>query len=83
MFFTTLAYGKLYPLFMDTPAQPLDTLKDKEVLLVTGIASPAPLVEEVGRHAAHVTPLLFGHHPKLDSADMHQIAQQFHQLPVF
>ena len=38
VFFTTLTYGKLYPLFMDTPAQLLDALKDKEVLLVTGIA---------------------------------------------
>ena len=62
VFFTTLAYGKLYPLFMDAPTQPLDVLKDKEVLLVTGIASPAPLMEEVGRHAARITPLLFGDH---------------------
>ena len=81
VFFTTLAYGKLYPLFMDTPAQPLDALKDKEVLLVTGIASPAPLMEEVGRHAARITPLLFGDHHNFDGADMQQIAQQFHQLP--
>ena len=81
VFFTTLAYGKLYPLFMDTPAQPLDALKDKEVLLVTGIASPAPLMEEVGRHAARITPLLFGDHHNFDGTDMQQIAQQFHQLP--
>ena len=81
VFFTTLTYGKLYPLFMDTPAQPLDALKDKEVLLVTGIASPAPLMEEVGRHTARITPLLFGDHHNFDGADMQQIAQQFHQLP--
>ena len=81
VFFTTLAYGKLYPLFMDAPAQPLDALKDKEVLLVTGIASPAPLVEEVGRHATRITPLLFGDHHNFDGADMQQIAQQFRQLP--
>ena len=81
VFFTTLAYGKLYSLFMDAPAQPLDALKDKEVLLVTGIASPVPLMEEVGRHAAHITPLLFGDHHNFDGADMQQIAQQFHQLP--
>ena len=81
VFFTTLAYGKLYPLFMDAPTQPLDVLKDKEVLLVTGIASPAPLMEEVGRHAARITPLLFGDHHNFDGADMQQIAQQFHKLP--
>lgn len=79
--FTTLSYGKLYPLFADTPAQSLDMLKEKEVLLVTGIASPAPLLEEVDRHAARVTPLLFGDHHNFDGADMRQIAQQFHRLP--
>ena len=66
---------------MDAPTQPLDVLKDKEVLLVTGIASPAPLMEEVGRHAARITPLLFGDHHNFDGADMQQIAQQFHKLP--
>lgn len=81
VFFTTLTYGKLYPLFMDTPARPLDALKDKEVLLVTGIASPAPLLEEVSRHAARVTPLLFGDHHPFNGTDMRQIARQFHQLP--
>ena len=57
-------------------------LKEREVLLVTGIASPAPLLEEVGRHAARVTPLLFGDHHNFDGTDMRQIAQRFHRLPV-
>lgn len=81
VFFTTLAYGKLYPLFADTPARALDTLKGQAILLVTGIASPAPLVEEVRRHAASVTPLLFGDHHNFDATDMQQIVQQFHRLP--
>lgn len=81
VFFTTLAYGKLYSLFADTPARALDTLKGQAVLLVTGIASPAPLVEEVRRHAASVTPLLFGDHHNFDATDMQQIVQQFYRLP--
>ena len=81
VFFTTLSYGKLYSLFTDTPAQPLNMLKDKEVLLVTGIASPVPLLEEVSRHAAHVTPLLFGDHHNFNGTDMQQITKRFHQLP--
>lgn len=81
VFFTTLTYGKLYSLFTATPAQPLEMLKDKEVLLVTGIASPTPLIKEVDRHAAHTIPLLFSDHHNFNSTDMQQITKRFYQLP--
>ena len=77
VFFTTLAYGKLYPLFLDDPAQPLDALKDKDVLLVTGIASPAAIISKLSAYTPFVTPSTFPDHHDFDGAtDMKRIEKR-------
>lgn len=46
LFFTTLAYGKLQPLFVEAPERSLESVRtDEYILLLTGIASPAPLIK--------------------------------------
>ena len=44
LYFTTLAYGKLQPLFSEEPEKKLEEIRnDDHILLVTGIASPAAI----------------------------------------
>jgi tetraacyldisaccharide 4'-kinase len=56
---------------------PLDTID--EVLLVTGIAHPEPLVQYVSRHCK-VTPLRFGDHHRFSVSDIKRIRKAYEQL---
>lgn len=82
LYFTTLAYGKLHPLFAQMPKRALEEIAPEEYLLVvTGIASPAPLLEELSRHTRHVHPLTFGDHHDFDETDLRRIEAMFLRLP--
>lgn len=82
LYFTTLAYGKLRPLFIRAPERALEELDPAEhLLVVTGIASPTPLLEELSRHICHVHPLTFGDHHNFDEADLRRIEEMFLHLP--
>ncbi len=57
------------------------SLPTTDVLLVTGIASPTPLLEEVKRRARHVRLLAFDDHHDFTASDMQLISREFEQLP--
>lgn len=81
LFFTGLTYGDPQPVFptRKRPAQgPAD--KEWEVLVVTGIAQPQTLVEEIGRRAARVEQLHFGDHHEFSRKDFRRILQCFARL---
>jgi tetraacyldisaccharide 4'-kinase len=82
LFFTTLRYGALTPLFnRSLEARPLESLKPEEqVLLLTGIASPARLVEELSKHTSAVRSLYYPDHHAFTPKDLQQIAQTFRSL---
>ena len=46
-------------------------------MLVTGIASPQPLIERLKQQTAHITPLTFADHHDFTAADMSRIADTF------
>ena len=82
LFFTTLAYGKLQPLFVAAPERTLESIRtDEHILLLTGIASPAPLIEKLSSHTRNVQPLTFPDHHAFDAADMQRIRSAFESLP--
>ena len=55
LFFTTLAYGRLQALFVSSPERKLESIgPDEHILLLTGIASPAPLIEKLSGYTSHV-----------------------------
>ncbi len=75
VFFTTLAYGQLRPLFgKGGRLRPLADLQGRTVVLLTGIAAPQPLAEEVARWAK-VVPLAFGDHHDFSPADLQRLAE--------
>ena len=51
-----------------------------EVLLVSGIASPAPLEKEIHKYTEHVTSLIFPDHHAFDRHDIQKIQTAFKRL---
>ena len=80
LFFTTLAYGNLEPLFADTPPRSLSDIHEEEILLLTGIASPAMLIETLGTCCRKVTPLVYPDHHVFSADDMKRLETEFRQL---
>lgn len=79
VFFSGMKYGMHYPLFKE--ASPLDEIAQcDEVLLVTGIAKPAPLKEEIERRGAKVELLQFGDHHNFTTAELERIASRFGEM---
>ena len=82
LFYTTLAYGRLQALFAAEPERKLESLQaDEHILLLTGIASPAPLIRKLSEYSPHVTPLTFPDHHAFDAEDMRRIRTAFEKLP--
>ena len=81
LFFTTMAYGELTLVFGGERQVPCTLTPDSHVLLITGIANPAPLLKETERHTRHVTHLAYGDHHAFTVADIRAINEAFAALP--
>ena len=82
LYFTTLAYGRLQPLFSTEPEKRLEEIrKDEHILLVTGIASPAAIIDKLSDYTQFITPSTFPDHHDFDAADMKRIMEAFQKLP--
>jgi tetraacyldisaccharide 4'-kinase len=92
LYFTTLHYGSLSAVFdgATPPQRTLESLVGNNILLLTGIASPRQLQEDLnaicngsnGAAAAHITPLTFSDHHNFKRKDIERINQMFEQLPT-
>ena len=83
LYFTTLEYTDLQPLF-ETSQQnipTLDSLNDTHVLLLTGIASPEQLVHDLSPFTSHLSPLTFADHHQFGRKDVQLINDTFAALP--
>lgn len=76
LFFTTLQYGLLTPIFGEQ-SQPLKAIQGKQVLLVTGIASPEQLEQDLTAHNAHLTTFSFPDHHQFNNKDIERINSTF------
>ena len=83
LFFTSIDYGELHPLFPEAP-QPkaLSQLADHHVLLLTGIASPQQMTHDLEPIIPHLTPLAFGDHHVFKGKDVERINNMFAELPT-
>lgn len=92
LFFSTFRYGNLRPVFRQEVKEanantasaskeiPLSSLMATEVLLVTGIASPAPIMEKLTDCAKQIETLSFSDHHDFSNKDMQQIKERFNRL---
>ncbi|WP_321335068.1 tetraacyldisaccharide 4'-kinase [uncultured Bacteroides sp.] len=83
LYFSTFKYGKLTPLFPESgeKRRDLSSLQtDEHVLLLTGIASPTTIVEELQNRTTHIDLLTFDDHHDFSSKDMQMIKERFDHL---
>lgn len=77
LFFSHMRYGTPYPMYPDKTAPDTAIGKGTQVLLVTGIAVPAPLKKELERRGASVTLMRFADHHNFSDNDLHEISRRF------
>ena len=88
LFFSSFCYGDLQPVFPDLAIEkgtssnriPLSSLEHTNVLLVTGIASPTPILDHLGDCVQHIDLLSFDDHHNFSHRDMQLIKERFKKL---
>lgn len=84
LYFSTLVYGKLTPLGHkgEEPAtrQLASLEKDEKVLLLTGIASPKQLLQDLAQYTQHIETATFPDHHAFTAKDMANIKRRFEQM---
>lgn len=84
LFFSSFRYGNLQPVFPDTAGRAEKKLSslnaDGQVLLLTGIASPATIVQELEKYISHIDLLAFDDHHNFTQRDIQLIKERFGKL---
>ena len=80
LFFSTHEFGSLRQMFGEDQ-KPLNTIADKNVMLLTGIASPEQMLTEMQAYTKAVTPLAFSDHHAFSKKDVETINEAFSALP--
>ncbi|BCS86071.1 MULTISPECIES: tetraacyldisaccharide 4'-kinase [Prevotella] len=78
LFFSTIDYDTPYPLFNKEENKiTKQQLKGKNVLLVSGIASPKQIIVDIQKYVTSITPLSFADHHQFSAKDAERINQAF------
>lgn len=81
LYFTTMVYGQLCPVYSD--AKPMDLFNDPRhmaILAVTGIASPEYAIQHLKKITSEVDSLIFPDHHNYDESDIQKIIKKFSLL---
>lgn len=78
VFFTTIHYGKPYHIIY--PNETIDLSQELEVLLVSGIANPAPLKEYILHHSATYYEKSFSDHHIFSIDDLTDVKNKFQEM---
>ena len=81
LYFSTLEYDQLRPVFKEASAGTMPRLAEQNVLLLTGIASPRQLLEDLKPEAMSITPLVFPDHHKFRRKDIRRLNEAFEAMP--
>jgi len=82
LFFTIIKYEPMRPLFEGTERiERLEDLRDTNILLLTGIASPKQIYYDLKPHANSILPLRYGDHHNFKKKDITRINAEFDALP--
>ncbi len=77
VFFSTVEYGAPHPLFPEVAKKGTQA---SNVLLLTGIAKPLPLKEEIERSGKNVTLMQYADHHNFTAGDIEEITTRFDEL---
>lgn len=81
LFFSTFCYEDLQPAFGDGQKIPLKELHNKNVLLLTGIASPKQMMLDLKSYKPILYPLTFPDHHAFSNNDIRKVNDTFASLP--
>jgi tetraacyldisaccharide 4'-kinase len=83
LYFTTLEYAELQPLFTNssTNIPTFEGLRDTHVLLLTGIASPKQLVHDLSPYTEHLQQHTFADHHLFKEKDIQLVNKTFAEMP--
>ena len=81
LYFSTLEYDQLRPAFKEASAGTMPRLAEQNVLLLTGIASPRQLLEDLKPETMSITPLAFPDHHKFRRKDIRRLNEAFEAMP--
>ncbi len=85
LFFTSMRYGQITPVFPETdhPVFSLKDLKERKisVLLLAGIANPQPLEKTIAQHAHSVEKMIFPDHHSFSQGDMARLEKKYAEMP--
>ena len=81
LYFTTLVYDNLLPVFCGEELSLESIPSDMNVLLLTGIASPKQMLVDLQPYTSHISKLTFGDHHSFTKADIERINSTFASLP--
>ena len=82
LFFTTLEYAPLEPLFdKGAKGAAAPKLEGQHVLLLTGIASPRQMKEDLSPRVKSLTPLTFADHHDFTKRDIERLNATFEAMP--
>lgn len=80
LFFSTMRYGTPYPIFPEAGDRECRVKKGNNILLLTGIAKPAPLKAELEHRGAEVTLMQFADHHNFSNGEINNIADTFDRI---
>lgn len=84
LYFSTIEYGDMYPLFRDEnlrPAPSAEELKAKDVIVLTGIASSRKLVKYLEQKANKVYENEYRDHHNFDEYDLENLRETYRTIP--
>lgn len=79
LYFTTLRYGKLANLY-DSGAEECVLDAETHVLLLTGIATPQQMLQDLQVHTKHIKPMTFADHHAFSGKDVRNIEAAFNEM---
>lgn len=81
LFFTTLEYDSLTPVY-GGKKRPLDSIgRNENILLLTGIASPKQMTYDLKEYTPNITPMAFTDHHQFTKKDIERINRTFEKMP--
>lgn len=81
LYFTRLDYSDLHLLFGKKTRPLSDITPNEHILLLTGIASPEQMVQDLKPYCKDITPLRFADHHQFTDSDVEKINSTFASLP--
>lgn len=81
LYFTSFTYKSIRPVFSEVSQEyPRSVLRNKHILLVTGIASPKALLKELSKYTKRVDTLIYPDHHNFKAKDIKHIASSFRNI---